>query len=93
MHSTSIWPSHSERSSGLPCMRWRRWPLQRLQQLLVPVLLLAGEQRGRPEQRRRVRQQRKAEMVASRFVRGVHACRGAGTHADPRDRRKASAPA
>ena len=27
---------------------------------------LVGEQRGRPEQRRRVRQQRKAEMVASR---------------------------
>jgi len=30
-------------------------------------------------------------MVASRFVRGVHACRGAGTHAGPRERRKANA--
>ena len=59
---------------------------QRLQLLvvLVPVLLPVGEQWGRPEQRRRVRQQRKAELVASRFVRGVHAYRGAGTHAGPR---------
>jgi TIR domain len=53
-------------------MPWLLWPLQRLQQLqqlrvvLVPVLLLVGEQRGRPEQRRRVRQQRKAKLVASR---------------------------
>ena len=30
----------------------------------------SSEQRGRPEQRRRVRQQRKAALVASRFVRG-----------------------
>ena len=51
MHSTSIWPSHSERRSGLPCMRW---PLQRLrlwrqwlQVVLVPVLLLVEEQRRR----------------------------------------------
>ena len=39
---------------------------------------------GRPEQRRRVRQQRKAELVAGRFVCRVHACRGAGTYASPR---------
>ena len=87
MHSTSIWTSLSERCSGLPCMRWPRWPLQRLQRLLVifaPVLLLSvGEQRGRRKQWRRVRQQRKAEMVASRFVRDLHACRGANTHAVP----------
>ena len=60
-------------------MPWSLWPLQRLQQLrvvLVPVLLLVGGHRGRPEQHRRVRRQRKAEMVASRFVRGVHACHG-----------------
>ena len=76
MHSTSIWPSHSERSSGLPCMRWQFWPLQQLRRVRVvlPVLLLVGEQRGRKEQCRRVRQQRKAALVASRFVRGVHAC-------------------
>ena len=56
MHSTSIGPSHSERGSGLPCMRW---PLQWLQWLwivLLPVLLLpVGEQRERPEQWRWVR--------------------------------------
>ena len=57
---------------------------------LLVLLLVVGEQRGRPEQRRRVRQQRKAALVASRFVRGVHARRGAGTHADPRERREAS---
>jgi hypothetical protein len=75
------------------------WPLSRLRVVLVllpvllAVLLPVGEQRGRPEQRRRVRQQRKAEMVTSRFVLVVHACRGARTHAHPRKRRKASAPA
>src|ERR1700688_205729 len=99
MHSTGTWSSHSERSGGLPCMRW---PLRRLRvvlvpvlhpTVLVPVLLLVGEQRGQPEQRRWIRQQRKAALVASQFVRGVHACRGAGTHAGPRQRRKASAPA
>jgi hypothetical protein len=30
MHSTSTWPSHSERSRRLPRMRWPLWPLQRL---------------------------------------------------------------
>jgi hypothetical protein len=77
MYSTGIWPSLSERSSGLPCMRWPPWRLPRLRWqhvVLVPVLLPVDEHWGRPEQRRRVRQQRKAEMVASRFVRGVHAC-------------------
>jgi hypothetical protein len=58
MHSASVWSSHSERSSGLPCMRWT---LRRLRVVLVPVLLPivlvpvllpVGEQRGRPEQRR-----------------------------------------
>jgi len=71
-------------------MWWPLWPLQQLQVVLVPVLLLVGEQRGRPEQRRRIRQQRKAEMVASWFVLGLHACRGAGTHAGPQQRREPS---
>jgi hypothetical protein len=39
---------------------------------------------------RLIRQQRKAKMVASWFVFGVHACRGAGTDARPRQRRKAA---
>jgi hypothetical protein len=34
-----------------------------------------------------------SEMVTIRFGRVVHACRGAGAHADPRQRRKAAAPA
>jgi hypothetical protein len=63
-------------------MRWWLWPLWRLRVVLVPVLLVpvllpATEQRGRLEQRRRVRQQRTAVLVATRFVRVVHACRGA----------------
>lgn len=85
MYSTSKWPSLSERGSGLPCMsRWRLWPLQRLWVvfvLLVAVILLVGERRGRPKQRRWVRQPRKAEMVAIRFVRDLHAYRGAGAYA------------
>jgi hypothetical protein len=96
MHSTSIWPPLSERCSGLPCMWWPLWPLYRLQQLrvvLAPVLFLVGERWGRPEQRRRVRQQRKAKLVASRFVPVVHACRSAGTHTGPPQRRKPSAAA
>jgi len=87
MHSTSTGPPLSQRGRELPRMRWPLPRLQQLQQLRVvfaSVLLLAGEQR------QRVQHQRKAEMVASRFVRGVHTCRGAGTHADPRSRRKAS---
>jgi hypothetical protein len=94
MHSTSKRPSLSERCSELPRMRWPLWPPQQLQQLrvvLAPVLLPVGEQRGRPE-RRRVKQQRKAKVVASRFVPLVHACRSAGTHAGPRERREASVP-
>lgn len=64
------------------------WPLQQLHLVFTPGLLatlpfLVGEQWSGPEQRRRVRQKCKAEMVASRFVRVVHACRSAGTHADP----------
>ena len=56
MHSTSTGPSHSERCSGLPCMRW---PLQRLQQLRVvprtrPIRPTPRRgAAGRPEQRRR----------------------------------------
>jgi len=54
MHSTSKWPSHSEWSSELPCMRWR---LRRLPVVFVPVqfpdlfaiLLAVREQRGRSE--------------------------------------------
>lgn len=80
MHNTSRRPSLSERCGELPCMPWQLGsPRLQLQfvfvaVLLLPILLVAREQRGRPEQRRRVRQSRKAEMVASRFVRDVHAC-------------------
>lgn len=84
MHSTSIWPSLSKCCSGLPCVPRPLRRLQWLRVVLVPVLLLpVGHQRERTEQWRRVRQQRKAEVVATRFVCGVHACRGAGTHASP----------
>jgi hypothetical protein len=82
MHSSSTGPSDSERSSGLPCMRWPLQGLRRLWVVLLSVPPAVGEQPGWcPEQRRRVRQQRKAKMVASRFGRGVHTCRGAGTQA------------
>jgi hypothetical protein len=76
MHSTSKRPSHSERRSGLPFMRW---PLQQLQwlpvlapsvlspALFVSALLLVGERR------RRRRSQRETEMVARRFVLVIHA--------------------
>lgn len=100
MHSTRKGPSLSGSCSGLPRM-W--WPLEglRLRRLqfvlgpvvLVPVLPHVGEQWGQPEQRRRLRQQLKAALVASQFIRGVHACRSAGTNASPRQCRKANAPA
>ena len=76
MHSTKTGPSHRERSSELPRM-W--WPFSRIRVVLVKhpfllsVLLLVGEQRGRPEQRRRVRQKRKGALVGSRFVSVLHA--------------------
>jgi hypothetical protein len=63
--------------------------------LLAPVLLapvLREQQRGRPE-RRQVQPQHKATLVGSRFVSILHACRGAGAHADPRKLREASVPA
>lgn len=70
-----------------------RWRLQRLQVLLAPVLLSVGEKRGRREQReqreqlgRGVRQPRKAALVASWFVRGIHVCPSAVTHANPKNR-------
>src|SRR5437762_2055540 len=73
MHSSSTGPSDSEQSSGLPCMRWPLQGLRRLWVVLLSVPPPVGEQPGWcPEQRRRVRQQRKAKMVASRFGRGVH---------------------
>lgn len=62
-----------------------RWPLtivrglRWLRVVLVPVLLLIGEQRGR------VRQQRKAALVESGFVGVVHACPSAVTYANPPD--------
>ena len=64
------------------------WPLSRLRVVFVSVvfvsvLLPASEQRGQRKPWRRVRQQRKAALVARRFVRGVYACRGAGAHAGP----------
>lgn len=82
MENGGIWldaqhqsPSLSERCGELPCMPWQLGsPRLQLQFVLVAVLLLLREQRGRPEQRRGVWQSRKAEMVASRFVRDVHAC-------------------
>jgi hypothetical protein len=55
MHSTSKRPSDIERRSGLPRMWWPLWPLQRLQFVPFPGLLLVREQRWQPEQRRRVR--------------------------------------
>lgn len=79
MHSTSRRPSLSPGCGELPCVPWQLGsPRLQLQfvlvaVLLLPILLVDREQRGRPE-RRRVRQSRKAQMVASRFVRDVHAC-------------------
>jgi hypothetical protein len=93
MHGTCTGPSLSERGCELPCMRqplWTLWRLQQLRDVLVPVLLLFWEQWGRPEQRRRVQQQRKASLVASRIVSGLHAYRGAGTYAGPQQRREPS---
>lgn len=63
-------------------------PLSRLWIVFVlfTTLFFVGEQReqlGRPEQRRRVRQQLTATLVASRFLGGVHACRGTDAHARP----------
>jgi hypothetical protein len=74
------------------------WPLSRLRVLFasvlfVSVLLPTAEQRRQPEQWRWVWWQRKAEMVASRFGFGVHACRGADAHAVPRKHREANVPA
>lgn len=77
MHSTSTGPSLSERCGSLPCMPR---PLQRLRVVFAPVLLHPAWEW--PEQWWRFRpKQREAEMVATRFLRGLHACRGAGTHA------------
>lgn len=76
MHCTGRRTSLSERRGGLPCLPWPlRWP--QLQFVLVSFLrilvpLLVGEPRRRQEQRR-LKQPREAEMVASRFVRDVHA--------------------
>src|SRR5437870_340543 len=65
MHSSSTGPSDSERSRGVPCMRWPLQGLRRLWVVLLSVPPPVGEQPGWcPEQRRRVRQQRKAKMVA-----------------------------
>jgi hypothetical protein len=63
MHSTSRRSSLSERLSGLPRMPWQLGTLQWVQVVFAPVLLatvllLVGEQRRRPKQRRRVRQPR-----------------------------------
>lgn len=80
MHSTGRRPSLSPGCGELPCVPWQLGsPRLQLQfvlvaVLLLPILLVAREQRGRPERRRRVRQSCKAQMVASRFVRDVHAC-------------------
>lgn len=47
------------------------------------------EQQGRPRQRRRLRRQCKAAVVASRLVRRVHACRGTDAHSSPQKHREA----
>ena len=88
MHSTSTRPSLGERCSRLSSMPW---PFQRLQIVFVSALLLhAGE---RPHQSQQFRQQQcEAEVVTTRFLRGLHACRGAGTNADPQQGREPSAP-
>lgn len=94
MHSTGAGPSHSERGSGLPRM-W--WPLSRIQVvlvllpiLLVPVLLDVRGQWRRSEQCQRVRQQRKAPVVAGKFVSGIHACPGGRAHACSQQCRESS---
>lgn len=46
MHSSSTGPSDSERSSGLPCMRWPLQRLRRLRGLLVFIRPHVGPQRG-----------------------------------------------
>lgn len=89
MHSTSGRPSLSKRCGRLPCMSWqlgaslRQLRIVFASLLLVPLLLLVGEQRGQPKQWRRGQQPCKGEMVATRLFRVVHANRGAGAHADP----------
>src|SRR2546425_2248500 len=94
MHSSSTGPSDSERSSGLPCMRWPLQGLRRLWVVLLSVPPPVGEQPGWClEQRRRGRQQREGKMVAGRFGGGGHTLRGGGTHAGSRGRRKTSGPA
>lgn len=90
MHSTSIWPSHSERCRSLSCMPWPPWPLQRLYGIFIsvlhpilpnlPVLPVVGKQR------RRLRQKRKASLVTNWFSDFIHARRSAGAHAGPRKR-------
>ncbi len=55
-----------------------------------PAYLLVGEQRERADQRKRPGSIGKAALVASRFVRRVHACRGAGAHPGSPKRREAS---
>lgn len=67
MHSTSIWPSLSERCSHLPCMPWPLWPwLQQLRVVLlpIPILLLVGEHRRRSASSARPRWSRASSSVA-----------------------------
>ncbi|GAA3940529.1 hypothetical protein GCM10022406_25660 [Hymenobacter algoricola] len=79
MYSTIKRTSHGECGSGLPRM-WR--PLSQLRFfLLIPVLLLVRQQREQWKQR----VQTKSTVVETRFSRSVHAYRGAGAHADPRE--------
>ncbi len=93
MHSSSTGPPHGEWGSGLPRMRWPFSRLRRLRVVPDPILLPVLEQWKRRRERWRIRQQRKAALVASRFVRGIHACRGANANANPRERGEASTPA
>src|SRR3989338_698803 len=69
-------------------------PLWRLPLIFVSVLLLTllwvGEQRGRKERRRGIRQQQQAALVTSWFFLGVYTCRGEDARAGPRKRREAS---
>jgi hypothetical protein len=90
MHSTSIWPSHSKRRRGLPRVSWSLSRLRIVFVLFVSILLPAAEHRQKRWRWRRIRQQRKAALVASRFDLGIYDYRGARTHAKLRDRLEAS---
>ena len=96
MHSTSIWPSHSERCSGLPSM-W--WPLSRLRRsycvsvLFVAVVFLAAEQLEPGAAAAAGPAEAEGRDGREPVRPAVHASRGAGTHTGPRNvEKRASLP-